>query len=336
MQNGIYIYCIIKTSEHQEFGAIGIDDDAASNVLTTGFKDIAAAISHSPLVVYDSLSKEKVIKDLFIHERVIEKIMDRFTTVPVKFGTMVETEDRVIEFLENGYTLLRNELDKMEGKIEQDVVATWEQPAVLATLAHQNKQLHEMQQKIASEGEQVSTEDKILLGQLIGQALQKEKNKYQQLILQDLEREAVDICPHDMVNDEMIFNAAFLLEKKNQEAFDTAVHSLDQKLENTVYFRVVGPLPPYSFSTILFKRIDPEEVEEAKKTLGLTGEITEESLRDAYYRFAKKYHPDKTSGETSNEFQMIKNAHRTLRNFIEGGLIHTEVYRWKEDVQWDS
>src|SRR5437899_1521117 len=106
MQNGIYIYCIIKTSEHQEFGAIGIGDAAASNVLTIGFKDIAAAISHNPLVVYDSLSKEKVIKDLFTHERVIEKIMGRFTTVPVKFGTMVETEDRVIEFLENGYTLL--------------------------------------------------------------------------------------------------------------------------------------------------------------------------------------------------------------------------------------
>ncbi|GHO80845.1 hypothetical protein KSD_86160 [Ktedonobacter sp. SOSP1-85] len=336
MQNGIYIYCIIKTSEHQEFGAIGIGDATASNVLTIGFKDIAAVISHNPLVVYDSLSKEKVIKDLFTHERVIEKIMGRFTTVPVKFGTMVETEDRVIEFLENGYTLLRNELDKVEGKIEQDVVATWEQPAVLAILARQNEQFREMQQKIASEGEQASIEDKVLLGQLIDQALKTEKNKYQQLILQDLKQESVDICPYDMINDDMIFNAAFLLEKKNQEAFDNAIHSLDQKLENTVYFREVGPLPPYSFSTILFKRIDPEEVEEAKNTLGLTGEITEEALRDAYYQLAKKYHPDKTSGDTSQEFQVIQNAHRTLRNFIEGGLIHTQVYRWKEDVQWDS
>ncbi|GHO49112.1 GvpL/GvpF family gas vesicle protein [Ktedonospora formicarum] len=336
MPDGIYIYCIIKTSEPQEFGAIGIINGAASHVLTIGFKDIAAVISHNPLMVYDSISKEKVIKDLATHERAIEKVMGQFITLPVKFGTMVENEAQVTEFLEKGYALLKDELDKVEGKVELDVVATWEPPSILATLVGQDKQLREVQQKIASGGEQVSVEDKVLLGQLIGQALKKEKNKYQQLILQDLKQETVDICLHDLMNDEMIFNAAFLLEKKKQEDFDTAVHSLDQKLKNTVYFRVVGPLPPYSFSTILFKRIDPEEIEAAKKTLGLTGEITDESLRDAYYQLAKKYHPDKAGGETSMEFQAIQNAHRTLRNFIEGGLIHTEVYRWKEDVQWDS
>jgi hypothetical protein len=334
MQNGLYVYGIIQTSEPQEFGQIGIGDGATSHVLTIGFKDIAAVVSHSPLMVYDSLSKEKVIKDLAMHERVVERVMSRFTILPVKFGTMVEVEDQLTEFLKKGYARLRNELGKAEGKIELDVVATWEVPEILATLSRRNEQLRETQQNIVAKGEQVSIEDKVMLGQLIGQALKNEKKRCQQLILQDLKQEATDICLHDLVNDEMIFNAAFLVEKGNQEAFDSAVHSLDQKLENTIYFHVVGPLPPYSFSTILFKRIDPREVEEAKKTLGLTGELTDEALRDAYYRLAKKYHPDKTRGETTTEFQAIQDAHRTLRNFMDEGLIHTEVYRWKEDVQW--
>lgn len=334
MPNGLYVYGIIQTSEPQEFGQIGIGNGADSDVLTIEFKDIAAVVSHSPLMVYDSLSKEKVIKDLAMHERVVERVMSHFTVLPVKFGTMVETEGQLIEFLEKGYARLRNELRKAEGKVELDVVATWEVREILATLSHRDEQLREAQQRIAAKGEQVSVEDKVMLGQVVGQALKNEKKRRQQLILQDLKREAVDMCLHDLASDEMIFNAAFLLEKQKQQAFDDTVHTLDQKLENTVYFRVVGPLPPYSFSTILFKKIDSGDIEEAKKALGLTGELTDEALRDAYYRLAKKYHPDKTGGETTEEFQAIQDAHRILRNFMEEGLIHMEVYRWKEDVQW--
>lgn len=100
MKNGIYICGIIKTSSPQEFGEIGIGNDVASNVQTIGYKDLAAVVCNSPLLVYDSLTKEQVVKHLATHQFVIEKVMERFTIVPVKFGTMVETEDEVIQFLE--------------------------------------------------------------------------------------------------------------------------------------------------------------------------------------------------------------------------------------------
>jgi Gas vesicle synthesis protein GvpL/GvpF/DnaJ domain len=330
--NGIYIYGIIKTSKPQEFGEIGIGDKTASHVLTIRFKDIAAVISNSPLTVYSSLSKEKVLKDLAIHQLVIEKVMKRFTIIPVKFGTVIETQNEVSKFLEQDYVLLSNELSKAEGKIELDVVACWDLAKILAAISHHNEQIQEKQQEIMMKGGQVATEDKIMLGQLIAQALKAEKARYQQLMLQTLKQETVDVCLHDLANDEMIFNAAFLLETKNEESFNTLVHTLDQKLENTVNFRVVGPLPLYSFSTIVFEKIDPERIEEAKKTLGLTEEITGKSLRDAYHQLAQKYHPDKRSGEASQEFQQIHEAYIVLKNFIEHGLMHTKVYRWKENL----
>jgi hypothetical protein len=333
MKNGIYIYSILKTSKPQEFGEIGIGDKAASRVLTLGFKDIAAVVSSSPLVAYDFLSKEKVVRDLAIHQLVIEKAMERFTTIPVKFGTMLETEEEVIKLLEKGYPLLNNELEKAKGKIELDVVAWWDLQKILATISHQNDQVQARQQEIAMKGGQVSTEDKIMLGQLIEQALKAEKARYQQVILETLKQETVDVCLHDLVGDKMVLNTAFLLEKKNEKSFDTAIRSLDQKLEGTINFRVVGPLPLYSFSTIVFKKIDPERIEEAKKTLGLAGEITEKTLRDAYHQLAQKYHPDKTSGEDATEFQLIHDAHSILKDFIENGLMHVEVYRWNGGIQ---
>jgi len=333
MTNGIYIYGMIKASEPQMFGEMGIGDKAASKVLTLGLKEIAAVVSSSPLIAYDSLSKEQVLKDLATHQLVIENVMHHFTIIPVKFGTMVETEDEVITFLEEGYDLLNNELDKAKGKFELDVVVWWDLQKILATLPHHYEQVQAKQQEMAMKGEQASTEDKIILGQLIEQVLKTEKARYQQVILQTLKQETVDICLHDVASEKMVVNAAVLLEKQHEESFDTAIQRLDQRLEKTVNFRVVGPLPLYSFSTIVLEKMDREKIKEAEKTLGLTGEITEQTLREAYHQLAYQSHPDKKSGEDSTEFQLIHDAYSTLKNFLENGLMHVQVYRWKEEAQ---
>jgi Gas vesicle synthesis protein GvpL/GvpF/DnaJ domain len=332
MKNGLYIYGIIKTSGPQEFGKIGIGDPA-SQIVTIGLKELAAVVSTSPLMVYDSLAKEKIVKDLVTHQFVIEKVMERFTILPVKFGTMIETEDEAVKFLEKGYALLSNELHRIEGKIELDVVASWELPTILPSIYRHNDQIQRKQSEIARQGAKVSLEERVALGKLIEQALKTRKATYHQLILQTLKDETDDICLHDLASEEMIFNAAFLLEKRKEEFFHQLVHSLDRKLENTVNFRLVGPLPLYSFSTILLEKIDPHRLEEAKNTLALQGEITDKAIRDAYHQMAQKYHPDKHSEEDATKFPLIHSAYRTLKNFIENGLMHVEVYRWEKDFR---
>jgi hypothetical protein len=325
MKNGIYIYGIIKTSGPQELGEIGTSNKDVPDVMIIRFKDIAAVVSHGPLMTYNSIAKEKVVKDLVIHQFVLEKVMTRFTIVPIKFGAMVETEDEVSAFLENGYVLLSNELSKMEGKIELDIVAWWELPKILAAISRHNSEIQEKQQQLAQQGENASIEDKVILGQYVEQVLKAEKARHQQLILQTLKQGAEDVRLHDLATDEMILNAAFLLAKKDEEFFHTSVHNLDQELGSKVNFRVVGPLPAYSFSTILLKRVDQESLEEAKKTLGITAEITDKTIRDAYHQLIKEYHPDTKNGEDAREFQLVLTAYRTLKNFVENGSIYPQV-----------
>jgi hypothetical protein len=331
VENGIYIYGIIKASSAREFGAIGISEPA-SNVQTINFKDIAAVISQNPFVHYDSLAKEKTVKDLIMHQLVIEKVMTDFTIAPVKFGTMVKTEDEVIAFLQKGHALLSDQLSKMEGKIELDVVANWELPKFMAQLRSCNSQIQRKQQEIAQKGDKVSIEDRIALGKLIEPALQAEKARHNQMILQALAKEAIEVCSHELIGDEMIFNAAFLLAKEKEQAFNDLITALDRDLENTVNFRMVGPLPPYSFSTIVLESIDPSRLEEARKLFGLDGEITEKTVRDAYRQLAQKTHPDKNKGK-STTFPLINAAYKTLKNFAASGLMRVEVYRWEKDLQ---
>jgi hypothetical protein len=330
MKNGIYVYGIIKTSAPQEFGNIGIGDEA-TQVEAIQFKDLAAVVSRCPFTIYDSLAKEKIVKDLVTHQFVLERVMERFTTIPVKFGTMVETEDEAIEFLAKGYSLLSEQLDKVEEKVELDVVASWELPKILPTIYRHDDQIQKKQNEIALLGNKVSVEDKVALGKLTEQALISRKAEYNQLILQTLKETVIDTCMHDLPDDAMILNGAFLLEKKNEERFNQLINSLDLKLENAVNFRVVGPLPPYSFSTILLEKIDPRKVEEAKEVLELKGYLTEKTVRDAYHRLAQKYHPDTNSGEEAALFPHVHSAYRTLKNFVKNGLTHVEIYHWEKN-----
>jgi hypothetical protein len=331
MNNGFYIYGCVRSTEPQAFGNIGIGTPA-SNVVTVGFQDIAAVVSTSPFVVYDSLAKEKTVKDLVTHQFVIEKVMERFTIVPIKFGTMTETRDEVIAFLEKGYPLLSNELSKMEGKIEMDVVARWDLPKILAALPRHHLPVQEKQQAIALKGSNASVEDKIALGMVIEQALQAEKARYQQLILHTLKAGAADSRLHNLASDEMIFNAGFLVEKKDEHLFTGAIDVLDRDLENAVNFRVVGPLPAYSFATILLERIDPRKLAAAKKLFGLDGEITEQAVRDTYHQLAQQSHPDKRGAADALDFHLVHSAYRTLKDVSEKGLLHVGVYQWENDV----
>ncbi len=328
MKNGIYVYGVIQTSEPKEFGEIGIGGKA-SKVFTIAFKDLAAVVSKSPLRVYDSLAKEKAIKDLVTHQLVIEKVMESLAILPVKFGTMVEAKDDVIKLLDTGYFLLRNQLRKIDGKIELYVVASWKLPEAAASLYHQSQRIKRKQAEIGLKGDKATLEDKISLGKLVEQKLKNRQEKTNKIILQTLKKEVVDFCQHDIFKENMVFNTGFLVEKTSEELFNKTLNLLDQKLKGTLNFRLVGPLPPYSFSTILFEKISPMAVDRAKKMLGLNGEITKETVNHAYRQLAQKYHPDKNASQGQLSFDLINSSYKLLKNFIEKGFFNVDIHSWE-------
>ena len=325
---GKYLYGVIKSGQPQSFGRIGIGN-SPSEVRTVCVKNLAAVVSDSPWKIYTSLAKEETIKDLVTHQFVIEKVMENFTVIPVKFGTMMETEDELIKFLDKGYFLLRNQLAKLQDKIELDLVATWQLPEALAAIYRLNRSIKRKQEEITVKGEKASVEDKIALGKAVEQALGSEKARSNKLILQTLKKLAQSFCLHDLLDENMIFNAAFLIEKKDKESFDQAVSLLDQKFEDALRFRLVGPLPPYSFSTVVIENINPKEVEEARKTLGLNQEVTNKTVYGAYRQLAKQFHPDKNTNGDQLSFQFINLAYRKLRDYLEKGFLHVDIYRWE-------
>ena len=52
---------------------------------------------------------------------------------------------------------------------------------------------------------------------------------------------------NDNLSDMMLLNAAFLVDKAQEQAFDARVHALGEARSGRQIFQYVGPLPPYNF-----------------------------------------------------------------------------------------
>src|SRR5687767_5531093 len=92
--DGVYVYSIIESTEARTFGKFGIGG-RGDEVFTVHYRDLAAIVSKTPLVVYDP-TRENALAHEHVNEVLIEV---GFTPVPMSFGTLFKTEDDTKEFL---------------------------------------------------------------------------------------------------------------------------------------------------------------------------------------------------------------------------------------------
>jgi len=336
-EKGKYIYGIIQANGKSNFGVIGLGEPK-SKVYTVTYQDIGAVVSDSPITAYHSMLKDQVVKDLFCHQSVIEKIMDNHTIVPMKFGTFADGEEEVAEILKTGYEPFKETLECMNNKIELDVVALWNNKEAIFKELAEEKEIKEFKEKIASclVGPQLS--DRINLGRMVEKSLKKRNLKYASEILCALKEKACDYCTHDTLDNMMIMNCSFLLETEKEKDFDKKLRELDERYQKKINFRCVGPLPPYSFSTVEVKKIGFDAIDQARKLLGLGEEITPSEIKSAHRRLVFKYHPDKNPQvETSTkEFNELNQAYKLLLEYCRSDLKTQKSCRCslrKEEVQ---
>lgn len=318
-----HIYGVIASGEAMSFGPIGIGN-RGDEVRTVLCKDLAAVVSDCPPVDYVALKdkdKEKVVRDLAAHQKVIEEVMEGSTILPMKFGTMVKDEGGVDSILRRGYFSLEEALAAMQDKVEVEVVATWDLDSVMQKIA-QEEPIAKLRAKIEkSESRLRSIADRIKVGKMVYESIGRRRENYQEEVLGALTNFALDLQKNVLMNDRMVMNMAFLIDRDRQEEFDDRVRELDERLEGALDFRVIGPLPAYSFSTIEVRPFTHQEIGGARELLGIDeeeGSLAE--IKAAYYQLAQKYHPDLKPGdeEAEERFAQIAGAYQLLTSYCLG------------------
>jgi len=314
MEEEKYIYCIIGTNEERNFGSMGIGG-CGEEVYTIPHEDIAAVVSDVSFVSFHAIPKETLIHYLVDHQFVIEQVMKSYTVVPLKFGTIISGGVR--EILKQGYYQFKSALESMNGKIELDVVALWSDLNSILQEIGTHPEIRKFKQEVAAKSGS-TYEDKIEMGKMVKTKLDEMRDEPAKELIGELKRYAIDFCPHELLDDSMIMNVAFLVDGSNEEEFDLRVNELDEKYAGKINFRIVGPLPPYSFCTLEVKRVEFEEVDEARKMLGLAEEASMFTVKKAYRELAREYHPDKNLDEATQErFKKVSEAYRILTDYCE-------------------
>jgi hypothetical protein len=246
VEGGKYVYCIVRSDQQRDFGAIGIG--GGQRVFTVAFDDLAAVVSDTPIVIYDP-TRENVLA----HEFVNETVMKEFTVIPMSFGTVFRSEDDVTELLRSTYQAFSDVLDKMQDKIEFGLKVLWDRERVIANLERENDEIRRLKDEISRHTTTSTYFARMQLGRLVDSALEEISSRYVADIHEALKPAAVASRSNKPIGDRMIVNAAFLVDRAQEQAFDERVKDTSRRYEDVLSFKYSGPWPPYNFVNIKLK-----------------------------------------------------------------------------------
>jgi len=277
-----YIYGIITGSNESLFNISGLGN--SSQVYAITHQGLGCVLSDYGRDAFGALSKEELVRALLAHQRVVERVMQDDTVLPVKFGTLVGNSQEVVDLLSQGHSGFVDTLAAIRNKVEIEVAATWDTSEALQEMSKEEDVVR-ARETITQKGEP-TVEDRVRLGQVVKACMDRRRDSYREGMIRFLKPLSVDVIPNALVSDQMVMNVAFLVNRARQQEFDERVNQLDDLFQNEITFRVIGPLPPYSFNTVEITRLTLEDVQEAQATLQLEHVTSEAEIRKAYRRLA--------------------------------------------------
>ena len=313
-----YIYGVIPASQSLAFGLSGFPP-RPEEVRTVAHRGLACVVSNYSGEDFASLPKETLLRCLMAHQEVVERVMQAFPVLPVKFGTLVESEAEAERLIEQSHGRLGQALERLTGKMEMEVAATWDLKRVLEEIGQEDEILR-LKESIAGRPATEVLEVQIQAGRIVKESLDRRREEHEQRMLESLGGAALDAQPNALVADEMVLNVAFLIEREREKELDERVGELDRQFQGQLSFRIIGPLPPYSFATVEVARPSAEKLNEARRLLGLGASVSQAEAKQAFRRLAARTHPDARgeNGQGDEEFVRVREAYDLLTAYCRG------------------
>jgi hypothetical protein len=239
-----------NSNEPRLFGPLGIGG-RGDDVYSICFDDIAAVVSNSPIKKYAARRENMVA-----HEKAIEEVMKEHTVLPVRFGTITEDEgdeEKVKRILEQEHDRFKAFLNRMRDKKELNLKAIFNKDVIYKDILEKYEDIRGLKERIAALESEKTHFLLMQVGEMVEQALEREKAKYEDEIIGVLRPLAEEVKSNDTYGELMIVNAAFLVDKEKEPEFDWEVEGLVDKYGEQMRFKYVGTLPPFNFVNLVIE-----------------------------------------------------------------------------------
>jgi hypothetical protein len=203
--------------------------------------DLQALVTDS-----DQLGPDPSAENMLAHQQMLAAIMAQGTVVPFAFGTVLAEAD-LLRILQQAGQQLQELLAELAGKIEVGLKLIWKKEHFLADIETQEiTALHHA----LSRAPQRTDSAVARIGEMLQQAADDKREHYRQLIYEPLAAAAAGARLNETAGPRMILNAAFLVERSREAAFDQRVGEVCRPHQERLEVRYTGPWPAYSFVTL--------------------------------------------------------------------------------------
>lgn len=247
MSNSVYVYGIIPSADVEQCPQAPGLGEPSSPVRTLVEDGMAALVSDLP--------EDKIpgtAKDLEDHHRVLAEVIERCTAVPMRFGIVMDGDERVRQrLLQRHATVLSDVLHRLEGHVQMTVKAYFIGDELLNEALSDQPELAREAAALAQLPETQATQSaRIRIGELIAKAVEARRAEIQATLLERLSRFADDVRVDPATDERVAFNAHLLVPRDQRAALDEEIRVLSEATADALAFRYIGPLAPYAFADL--------------------------------------------------------------------------------------
>jgi hypothetical protein len=182
------------------------------------------------------------------HARVLEAALAGGTVLPMRFGVIMNDPEEVRNrLLADHEPDLRAQLDSFAGKVEVSIRALYEEQPLMRQIVSEEPEIARLRASLQGKPEAATYYERIRLGELIAQAVERRREADTQEIVGALADLAVTVSIGEPAHERVVFNASFLVESDRMSAFDQRLDQIAADRAERMRFKYTGPLPPHSF-----------------------------------------------------------------------------------------
>lgn len=222
----LYLYGVTRPREMEK----RLADDGVYLVTDDGRAAVVSDLEEGPV--------QATRRNLLAHADVVEQLHEGAVVLPARFGHVLESREEALELL--ALPEMEQLLQRHERTCELTLKGTYEE-SVLAEIGVQLQPLRDAYRAAPS------FDAGIALGEAVGEQLAERRARDGALVLEALKPLVLDVVVGTPAGEYAAFDLALLAEPDGVDAVEKRLEELAARLSPPLHFKLVGPLPPYSF-----------------------------------------------------------------------------------------
>ena len=232
----VYAYGVIDSNEKIDETMRGLNDAPLFNI---PYRDIGIVVSDLNTQIQKE-DKKSVLK----HEEVVEKLMDKFTVLPMRYLTLFSGKEQVLLMMKNYYDDFIENLDRLREKIEFGVKTIWPGDLIRERITTAHRKSDNLPLVASSSGKSFMNEK--FENYKIDKEFEEEADRCIAIVDGFFNRFVAEKRLEKLKTDNLLLSASYLVDKEKRDDFKKAFEELRGSGGDLKYL-LSGPWPPYNF-----------------------------------------------------------------------------------------